>query len=116
LLDNRGFGCINRLQQATVGERFNNLLPSDAQIDFELHARALGAMSEKAANIGELEAALSRALAADRTFVVVIETDPERSTDAGGAWWDVPVAEVSDRPAVKEARRSYEEQVGKVRR
>jgi 3D-(3,5/4)-trihydroxycyclohexane-1,2-dione acylhydrolase (decyclizing) len=116
LLDNRGFGCINRLQQATVGERFNNLLPSVPQIDFASHARALGAISEQVGNISELEAALSRALAADRTSVIVIETDPEQSTDAGGAWWDVPVAEVSERPAVKDARKAYDEQVGRVRR
>ena len=116
LLDNHGFGCINRLQQATAGERFNNLLPSAPRIDFVAHAQALGAISEKASSLTELEAALGRALAADHTYVVVIETDPERSTDAGGAWWDVAVAEVSKRGSVTEARKSYDEQIGKVRR
>jgi 3D-(3,5/4)-trihydroxycyclohexane-1,2-dione acylhydrolase (decyclizing) len=91
------------------------LLPQVPNIDFAAHARALGAISENAGNIGELEAALGRALAAERTSVIVIETDPERSTDAGGAWWDVPVSEVSDRPAVRDARRAYDERVGKVR-
>ena len=116
LLDNHGFGCINRLQQATAGERFNNLLPPTSQIDFVAHARSLGAISEKAASLTELEAALERALAADRTTVVVIETDPERSTDAGGAWWDVAVAEVSKRKSVATARKNYDEQIGRVRR
>jgi 3D-(3,5/4)-trihydroxycyclohexane-1,2-dione acylhydrolase (decyclizing) len=115
LLDNRGFGCINRLQQATVGEKFNNLLPGVPQIDFRAHAESLGATAEKAANISELEAALGRAIGADRTTVIVIDTDPERSTEAGGAWWDVPVAEVSERGAVRTARTDYDEQVGKVR-
>ena len=115
LLDNRGFGCINRLQQATVGEKFNNLLPGVPQIDFRAHAESLGAIAEKAANISELEAALGRAIGADRTTVIVIDTDPERSTEAGGAWWDVPVAEVSERGAVRTARTDYDEQVGKVR-
>ena len=116
LLDNHGFGCINRLQQATVGEKFNNLLPALPRIDFRAHAEALGAIAEQAANIAELEAALGRALIADRTTVIVIETDPERSTDAGGAWWDVPIAEVSGRHAVGSARADYEQQLGKVRR
>ena len=116
LLDNRGFGCINRLQQATVGEKFNNLLPAVPNIDFRAHAEALGALAEKAASIAELEAALGRALAADRTTVVVIDTDPESSTEAGGAWWDVPVAEVSERDAVTGAREAYDQQLGKVRR
>jgi 3D-(3,5/4)-trihydroxycyclohexane-1,2-dione acylhydrolase (decyclizing) len=40
--------------------------------------------------------------------VLVIETDPIALTEAGGAWWDVPVAEVSDRLEVKDARAEYE--------
>ena len=116
MLDNHGFGCINRLQQATAGERFNNLLPAAPELDFAAHAQALGATSEKVDTLAGLEAALARALAADRTYVVVIETDPEQSTDAGGAWWDVAVAAVSDNESLAQARKSYEEQLGKVRR
>ena len=116
LLNNRGFGCINRLQQSTVGERFNNLLPEASNIDFVKHAQSLGATAEKVGNIGHLEEALKRALASDLSHVVVIDTDPESSTEAGGAWWDVPIAEVSDRPDVQNARKTYDEQIGKVRR
>jgi 3D-(3,5/4)-trihydroxycyclohexane-1,2-dione acylhydrolase (decyclizing) len=116
LLDNRGFGCINRLQQATVGEQFNNLLPAVPEVDFVAHAKALGAIAEKAASLAELETALGRALAADRTTLIVIETDPELSTESGGAWWDVPVAAVSERATVSDARKIYDEQVGRVRR
>ncbi len=116
LLDNHGFGCINRLQQATAGERFNNLLPAAPRLDFAAHAQALGAMSEKVSSLADLEAALGRALAAERTYVVVIETDPEQSTDAGGAWWDVAVAAVSNSESVAQARKTYDEQLGKVRR
>jgi 3D-(3,5/4)-trihydroxycyclohexane-1,2-dione acylhydrolase (decyclizing) len=113
LLDNRGFGCINRLQQATGSPGFNNLL-ADARhealppIDFAAHARSLGAEAVHAANLGELEAALQRARAADRSTVVVVETDPLRTTEAGGWWWDVAVPEVSERAAVRAARRDYE--------
>ncbi|PYM54133.1 MAG: 3D-(3,5/4)-trihydroxycyclohexane-1,2-dione acylhydrolase (decyclizing), partial [Candidatus Rokuibacteriota bacterium] len=57
---------------------------------------------------GDLEAALERAKAADRTAVIVIETDPGTPFAAGGAWWDVPVPETSTRPAVREARERYE--------
>jgi 3D-(3,5/4)-trihydroxycyclohexane-1,2-dione acylhydrolase (decyclizing) len=59
---------------------------------------------------------LKRALASEQSYVVVIDTDPERSTEAGGAWWDVPVAEVSDHANVKAARQAYEDQIKKVRR
>ena len=46
VLDNRGYGCINRLQRATGGESFNNLLRDTRarnacrQIDFAAHAAA----------------------------------------------------------------------------
>ena len=58
--------------------------------------------------IAELEAALARARAADRTYVVVIDTDPATTTEAGGWWWEVAVPEVSDRAEVRAARKDYE--------
>ncbi len=71
VLDNRGFGCINRLQQACGGAPFNNLLADCVQgpdgppaIDFAAHARSLGANAENVRSIPELEAALARARAA----------------------------------------------------
>ena len=116
LLDNRGYGCINRLQQATGSPGFNNLLVDTLHealpdINFAGHARSLGALAEHVANLGELSAALVRARAADRSYVVVIDTDPLKTTEAGGWWWDVAVPEVSDRPQVNAARRAYEDGV-----
>jgi 3D-(3,5/4)-trihydroxycyclohexane-1,2-dione acylhydrolase (decyclizing) len=117
LLDNRGYGCINRLQMATGGANFNNLL-KDARhevmpdVDFAAHAASLGAIAEKVASIAELETALAKAKKNDKTTVLVIDTDPLVSTDAGGHWWDVAVPEVSSRPQVNAARKKYEEAVG----
>ena len=114
VLDNRGFGCINRLQKATGGEPFNNLLADarqerSAPIDFAAHAAALGAASEKVSGIDGLSDALERARAAARTYVIVIDTDPQAATNAGGAWWDVAVPEVSASASVKAARAEYEQ-------
>ena len=115
VLDNHGFGCINRLQQACGGAPFNNLFedcirsePKPPTIDFAAHAIALGARGENVANIAELEAALARARASERTYVIAIETDPNRTTTEGGWWWDVAVPEVSARAKVREARARYE--------
>jgi 3D-(3,5/4)-trihydroxycyclohexane-1,2-dione acylhydrolase (decyclizing) len=111
VLDNGGFGCIDRLQRATGGEAFNNLLAdcgAPPAIDFRAHAASLGANAEQVSGIAGLEAALRRAVAADRTSVVVIRTDPRISTEAGGHWWDVGVPEVSARPQVNAARADYE--------
>jgi 3D-(3,5/4)-trihydroxycyclohexane-1,2-dione acylhydrolase (decyclizing) len=118
VLDNRGYGCINRLQQACGGAPFNNLLEDSMQgplgapqIDFAAHARALGARAEHVANVAELEAALQRARSADRTYVISIDTDPARTTSDGGWWWEVAVPEVSPRASVREARANYDAQI-----
>jgi len=120
--DNRGYGCINRLQQACGGEPFNNLFADCAQgpkgapaIDFALHARSLGALGENVKTIRELEAALERARAAERTTVVCIETDPRRTTEDGGCWWEVAIPQVSPRAEVQRAREQYEASKGRQR-
>ncbi|MEQ8205513.1 MAG: thiamine pyrophosphate-dependent enzyme, partial [Woeseia sp.] len=114
VLDNRGFGCINRLQNATGNTSFNNLfddcLSTDAgppKIDFAAHAAAMGALAEKVESIAELEAAVGRAKSADRSYVIALDTDPFMTTD-GGLWWDVAVPEVSTEESVNAARADYE--------
>ena len=116
LLDNRGYGCINRLQNATGSASFNNLLRDTKHetlpaIDFAAHARSLGADSIHVQSLAVLESELGKARQAKKTTVIVIDTDPLRSTDAGGHWWDVAVPEVSDRAQVKLARTAYEQKM-----
>ncbi len=109
VLDNRGFGCINRLQQACGSPPFNNLLDAQAPaIDFAAHARALGADAVHVASIDALEEAMAHARNAATTQVIVIDTDPARTTEAGGAWWEVAVPEVSAREDVRAARARYD--------
>ncbi|MFO1315676.1 MAG: 3D-(3,5/4)-trihydroxycyclohexane-1,2-dione acylhydrolase (decyclizing) [Burkholderiales bacterium] len=122
VLDNRGYGCINRLQQAVGGVPFNNLFADCVQgaggpppIDFAAHAASLGALAENVKTIPELEAALARARAADRTYMICIETDPAHTTAEGGWWWEVAVPEVSGRAEVRAARAQYEQDKRKQR-
>lgn len=115
LLDNRGFGCINRLQQATGSPGFNNLL-ADARhealpdIDFAAHARSLGALAEKAANLRTARRAGARAQGrpqhggGDRHR-------PAEDHRGRRLVVDVAVPEVSDRPQVEAARRDYEQRI-----
>ncbi len=112
VLDNRGFGCIDRLQRSTGGASFNNMLADTLheilpEIDFAAHARSLGAVSERVPSLAALPQALARARASDRTYAVVIDTEAATITDAGGHWWDVTVPEVSVRPSVQAAREDY---------
>ena len=106
LLDNGGFGCIERLQRSTGNASFNNLR-APGSVDLVAHAHSLGALASRVQDTAGLERALAAARRADRTTVILIETDPAASTTAGGCWWDVPVAEVSGRAEVEAARAAY---------
>ena len=110
--DNGGFAVINRLQVNTGGEEFNNLLEHtkrirDTRVDFVQHAESLGAIAEKVAGIKQLREAFGRAKAADRSYVIVIDTNPYEWTE-GGSWWEVGVPEVSGREQVLVARAEWD--------
>jgi len=111
--DNGGYAVINRLQVNTGGAEFNNLLSTTRherylQVDFVKHAEAMGAIAERVESVADLPAAFARAKAADRSYVIVIPIDQYTWTE-GGAWWEVGVPEVSDRPAVTAAREAWED-------
>jgi 3D-(3,5/4)-trihydroxycyclohexane-1,2-dione acylhydrolase (decyclizing) len=111
VLDNRGFSCINRLQMATGGANFNNLLQDTyhkglAQIDFAGHARSMGAQADHVANVGELKQALHSARQQEGVSVVVIDTDPLHCSP-GGAYWEVEVPSVSEREEVTATHKEW---------
>ncbi|GAB5374377.1 MAG: 3D-(3,5/4)-trihydroxycyclohexane-1,2-dione acylhydrolase (decyclizing) [Acuticoccus sp.] len=115
LTDNRGYGCINRLQKATGGAEFNNLYASanvaaQPEIDFVAHAASMGAHAVRAQDIADLEAKIGEARGREIPSVIVIDTDPYPGTGAGGHWWDVAVPEVSERAEVRAARDAYVQQ------
>jgi 3D-(3,5/4)-trihydroxycyclohexane-1,2-dione acylhydrolase (decyclizing) len=110
--DNGGFAVINRLQVNTGGAEFNNLLSTTRherylQVDFVKHAEAMGAIAERVERVEDLPAAFARAKAADRSYVIVVPVDQYTWTE-GGAWWEVGVPEVSERPGVRTAREGWE--------
>ena len=107
LCDNGGFGVIERLQVGQGGPSFNNMFsgigPNQVEVDWVAHARALGCEAERVDSIDDLPAALLRARAAERTYVIAIRTAPDAWTE-GGAFWQLGVPEVSERTSVDEAR------------
>lgn len=114
LTDNRGYGCINRLQQGTGGEPFNNLykdcnVEQQPEIDFVAHARAMGAFAIKAKDTADLEAQIALARERDIPSVIVIDTDPTNGPGFGdaGHWWDVAVPEVGTTDKLKNAYARY---------
>ena len=114
--DNGGFAVINRLQVTQGGVPFNNQLQDSrhaelVRVDFAAHAASMGCISETVSTIVELSAAFERARVAERTTVIVLQTDPDVWTE-GGAFWEVGVPEVSDRPEVMAAKAAM--QAGKA--
>ncbi len=114
--DNGGFAVINRLQVNQGGVPFNNQLQDSrhaelVRVDFAAHAASMGCISETVSTIVELSAAFERARVAERTTVIVLQTDPDVWTE-GGAFWEVGVPEVSDRPEVMAAKAAM--QAGKA--
>jgi 3D-(3,5/4)-trihydroxycyclohexane-1,2-dione acylhydrolase (decyclizing) len=110
LLDNRGYGCIERLQIATGNASFNNMLDdcvpeggARSTIDFAMNARSMGAHAVHVKSVAELKTAMVAARAATSTQMIVIDTTHARTTAEGGAWWQVGIPETSERPGVREA-------------
>ncbi|MFN7002089.1 MAG: thiamine pyrophosphate-dependent enzyme, partial [Roseinatronobacter sp.] len=108
VLDNGGFAVINKLQNNTGQDSFNNLIadcptvPDPFAVDFEAHARAMGADAVTVANPAELGEAFTCAKASDKTTVIVMQVDPyEGWTTQGHAWWEVGTPQTSDNANVR---------------
>lgn len=113
--DNFGYACITRLQKACGGAPFNNMYEDCLhgphgipKIDFAANARSLGAEAETVGSVEELGAAMKRARASDKSYVISIVIDGPQSTPEGGCWWEVGIPEVSPRPGVVEARQKLD--------
>lgn len=112
LTDNRGYGCINRLQQECGGAEFNNMykdsnIEEQPEIDFVAHAASMGAYAEKAASIADLEARIVAARGRNKPTVIVIDTEAVSGTGAGGHWWDVVVPQTGGPERLEKARAHY---------
>lgn len=115
VLDNGGFAVINKLQNNTGNESFNNLFADTptaqnlVEVDFEAHAKSMGAQAETVDNAAELVDAFKRAKAAQHTYVIVMKVDAyEGWTTQGGTWWECGTPAVSDSQKVRDAHKQWE--------
>jgi 3D-(3,5/4)-trihydroxycyclohexane-1,2-dione acylhydrolase (decyclizing) len=107
LVQNHGYASIGALSESVGSQRFGTrfALPGD----LALNAAGLGARVLQARTIDDFETALRDAAASDVTTVVHVETDPLVGAPSSEAWWDVPVAEVSELETTQAARAAYEQ-------
>jgi len=118
LLDNHGFSSIGGLSRGSGNEgmgtnyRFRRGDKYDGEVlpvDFAANAASLGACTMRAKTHEEFRKALEAQRKHDRTSVIVVETSYEDRVPGYESWWDVPIAEVSERETVRAARKKYEE-------
>ncbi|MDA7759549.1 3D-(3,5/4)-trihydroxycyclohexane-1,2-dione acylhydrolase (decyclizing) [Amylibacter sp.] len=115
VLDNGGFAVINKLQNNTGNESFNNLISdtptavNQVRVDFEAHAKSLGALSETVESPSGLADAFLRAKSANETYVIVMKVDPyDGWTTEGHTWWEVGTPHISDNDKITKAHKEWE--------
>jgi 3D-(3,5/4)-trihydroxycyclohexane-1,2-dione acylhydrolase (decyclizing) len=118
LLDNHGFSSIGGLSRGCGNEgmgtsyryrRGDKYEGDNIPVDFAANAASLGAWTIRAKTHDEFRNALAAARKQERTSVVVVETSYDDRVPGYESWWDVPIAEVSERDPVRAARKMYEE-------
>jgi 3D-(3,5/4)-trihydroxycyclohexane-1,2-dione acylhydrolase (decyclizing) len=119
LINNNGFASIGGLSRTVGSEGFGTqyafrnektglLNGAPLPVDLAANAASLGAEVIKATDISSLKKALVNSKSNEKTTVIYIETVPERKLAGYGyAWWDVPVAEVSEMQGVRDAYNNY---------
>ncbi len=123
VLDNGGFAVINKLQNNTGNESFNNLIedcptvPEPFAVDFEAHAASMGAFAETVSSPAELGEAFKRAKAANKTYVICMKVDAyDGWTTEGHTWWEVGTPHVTTSDKVRAAHVDWEATRTKQRR
>ncbi|HZA15677.1 MAG TPA: 3D-(3,5/4)-trihydroxycyclohexane-1,2-dione acylhydrolase (decyclizing) [Pseudonocardiaceae bacterium] len=125
LVDNFGYGSIAALSETRGSQAFAcrfNYRGEDGQfsddrvpVDLAANAGSYGAHVVTASTAEELKNALAEAAGIDNTVVIYVKVDAQGRFGGSGAWWDVPVSEVSELDSTQQARKEYDEQVANQR-
>ena len=127
VIDNHGFASIGGLSKAVGSDGFgtkyryrsdedNQFTGETLPIDFAANCRSLGAHVIVAKDRESFSRAMEEAKSIHgKPVCIVTETDRRQRVGGYESWWDVAVAEVSDNPAVQQAREEYEENKAKER-
>jgi 3D-(3,5/4)-trihydroxycyclohexane-1,2-dione acylhydrolase (decyclizing) len=115
ICDNGGFAVINKLQNGTGNVSYNNLIKDSNitgepfAVDFEMHAKSMGANAETVDSIANLNEALKRAKASPKTYVISLKVDAfDGWTKEGHTWWEVGTPHVSKSEKVMQAHKDWE--------
>jgi 3D-(3,5/4)-trihydroxycyclohexane-1,2-dione acylhydrolase (decyclizing) len=126
LIDNRGYASIGHLSETVGSQRFGTsyhyLDPQKRSfdtgaylpVDLAANARSYGIevteVKPGPEALGQLSAAVAAAKSRTTATLIHITSDPLVYAPDGEAWWDVPVAEVSDLESTRKAYGEYLDQ------
>lgn len=112
IFDNCGFGCINNLEmnhgigslateyRYTDGKKpTGDLIP----VDYAKIGEGYGLKTYTCRTIGELEDALKDAKSQEKACLFDLKVIPKTMSDGYESWWNVGLADVSQKASVKEA-------------
>jgi 3D-(3,5/4)-trihydroxycyclohexane-1,2-dione acylhydrolase (decyclizing) len=111
VIENGGYQSIHGLQRNRTGRSFGlefrerseaGLDGPTVEVDYAMGARSLGCAAFVASSPEELRDALGAAREETRPAVVVARVEPRRLLLDSRCWWDVGVAELSDRAETRE--------------
>jgi 3D-(3,5/4)-trihydroxycyclohexane-1,2-dione acylhydrolase (decyclizing) len=115
LFDNSGFGCINNLQMengsGTYCCEFRTHDNQIMNIDYAKVAEGYGAKTYRANTVDELKAALEDAKNQSASTLIEMKVLPKTMTDGYDSWWNVGVAEVSERKSIQMAYEARQEKL-----
>ena len=126
LVNNHGFGSINNLSLSLGSKGFgnqykkreidtNDYTGEKIQVDYIAHAKSMGIDAVRVQEKNEFVNALKKARKNTNSILIEVLVDKNIRVPGYGAWWDVPVAEVSKSEKVKEVRVQYDKQIKKER-
>ncbi len=112
VIENEGYQSIHGLQRARTGRSFGlefreraddgGLSGPYVEVDYAANARSLGCAAFVVSSIEELRGALEDAHGEAGPVVIVARVEPRRLMLGSECWWDVGVAELSERPETRE--------------
>jgi 3D-(3,5/4)-trihydroxycyclohexane-1,2-dione acylhydrolase (decyclizing) len=100
VVENGGYQSIHGLQRARTGRSFG--LEFGVAVDYAANARSLGCTAFVASSLDELRTALDEARGESGPVVIVARVEPHRLMLDSDCWWDVGVAEASERVETRE--------------
>ncbi len=101
------FGNQYRKRDESSSEYIGDKLP----VDYAAHAKSMGIDAITVKTKQRLENAIAKARENNGSTLIEVLVDPDAKVLSYGAWWDVPVAQISESDKVTRTRAEYDKKI-----